>query len=261
MHLAKVQLAARISGIILFSSHLQSAQCWFRRYLGLHYERSPGPYLFTSLPHVPDVLHDGWISSPTAQILWEASFIRKKLYPQTFLCSLSASLKAQMPLAHLLLHFSSSFLRCQLDTGCLFTMHWIKKLTRIEKLTTDLLLTPIPSSTTHPLLELETVVRVGATGLLEVYTSALVERGAVEPEGALSCEVTIPKTDFYLREELELFEYPSKSHFPSASTISIPLNVIFQIHVGNSHQELKQTAWLQDWKPRIEGAMNLQVSG
>jgi len=74
------------------------------------------------------------------------------------------------------------------------------------------------NSTTHPLLELETVVRVGATGLLEVYTSALVERGAVEPEGALSCEVTIPKTDFYLREELELFEYPKLlSRYTSAA--------------------------------------------
>ena len=67
------------------------------------------------------------------------------------------------------------------------------------------------------------MVRVGATGLLEVSTSALVERGAVEPEGALGCEVTIPKTDFYLREELELFEYPSKSHLPSASTIPTPI--------------------------------------
>ena len=29
-------------------------------------------------------------------------------------------------------------------------------------------------------------------------------------------QITIPKTDFYLREELELFEYPSKCSLPSA---------------------------------------------
>jgi len=52
------------------------------------------------------------------------------------------------------------------------------------------------------------VVKVQANGLLNVIVSSLVERQAVEPEGALGCEITIPKTDFYLREELELFEYP-----------------------------------------------------
>ena len=34
-------------------------------------------------------------------------------------------------------------------------------------------------------------------------------------------QITIPKTDFYLREELELFEYPSKSSTSSSSPSSL----------------------------------------
>jgi len=60
----------------------------------------------------------------------------------------------------------------------------------------------------HALEDTEVVVRVGQTGLLEVTVSSLAERKRVEPEGTLACEITIPKTEFYLREELELFEYP-----------------------------------------------------
>merc|ERR1712066_1085809 len=64
------------------------------------------------------------------------------------------------------------------------------------------------NTTTYKLEDAETVVKVQADGLLNIMVSSLVERQAVEPEGALGCEITIPKTDFYLREELELFEYP-----------------------------------------------------
>jgi len=64
------------------------------------------------------------------------------------------------------------------------------------------------NTTTYKLEDTETVVKVQANGLLNIIVSSLVERQAVEPEGALGCEITIPKTDFYLREELELFEYP-----------------------------------------------------
>ena len=120
-----------------------------------------------------------------------------------------------------------------------------------------------------------------ANGLLNVIVSSLVERQAVEPEGALGCEVktnwkylllftklwksfttvtvapyvshfrfswhfcqfqfqsnksccfqiTIPKTDFYLREELELFEYPSKS---SSSSSPSSLWTLWLVNDGGS---------------------------
>jgi len=75
------------------------------------------------------------------------------------------------------------------------------------------------NTTTYKLEDTETVVKAQANGLLNIMVSSLVERQAVEPEGALGCEITIPKTDFYLREELELFEYPKLlSRYTSSGT-------------------------------------------
>ena len=48
-------------------------------------------------------------------------------------------------------------------------------------------------------------------------------------------QITIPKTDFYLREELELFEYPSKS---SSSSHPRPHRPRHQHHLHHHHHEL-----------------------
>ena len=58
---------------------------------------------------------------------------------------------------------------------------------------------------------MDTVVRTGQDGLLDVTVSSLGLRKDITPDVVMGCEVTIDNTDFYVREELELFEYPSKS--------------------------------------------------
>lgn len=64
------------------------------------------------------------------------------------------------------------------------------------------------NSTTYLLEDTETLVKVRHNGLLDVAVSSLVEREQIEQEGVIGCEVTIPKSEFYVREELELLQFP-----------------------------------------------------
>ena len=56
----------------------------------------------------------------------------------------------------------------------------------------------------------DTLVKTGPSGLMYVTVSSLVLREEITPDVVMGCEVTIPDTQFYIREELELFQYPSK---------------------------------------------------
>ena len=59
--------------------------------------------------------------------------------------------------------------------------------------------------------KMDTLVKTGPDGLLDVTVSSLGLRKDITPDVVMGCEVTIADTEFYIREELELFEYPSKS--------------------------------------------------
>ena len=56
----------------------------------------------------------------------------------------------------------------------------------------------------------DTLVKTGPSGLLDVTVSFLGPRGDITPDVVLGCEVTIPDTPCYIREELELIQFPSK---------------------------------------------------
>ena len=66
------------------------------------------------------------------------------------------------------------------------------------------------SSTTNQMDKMDTLVKTGPSGLLDVTVSYLGLREDITPDVVTGCEVTIPDTQFYIREELELYQYPSK---------------------------------------------------
>lgn len=67
--------------------------------------------------------------------------------------------------------------------------------------------------------KMDTLVKTGPDGLLDVTVSSLGLRKDITPDVVMGCEVTIADTEFYIREELELFEYPRlKSRYTSSSS-------------------------------------------
>ena len=66
------------------------------------------------------------------------------------------------------------------------------------------------SSTSNKMEKTDTLVKTGPSGLLDVTVSSFGLREDITPDVVMGCEVTIPDTQFYIREELELFQYPSK---------------------------------------------------
>ena len=58
--------------------------------------------------------------------------------------------------------------------------------------------------------KMDTLVKTGPSGLLDVTVSYQGLREDITPDVVIGCEVTIPDTQFYIREELELYQYPSK---------------------------------------------------
>ena len=61
--------------------------------------------------------------------------------------------------------------------------------------------------------KMDTLVKTDPSGLMYVTVSSLGLREDITPDVVMGCEVTIPDTQFYIREELELFQYPSKRFF------------------------------------------------
>ena len=61
--------------------------------------------------------------------------------------------------------------------------------------------------------KMDTIVKTDPSGLLDVTVSSLILRKDITPDVVMGCEVTIANTQFYVREELELFEYPSKFNY------------------------------------------------
>lgn len=75
------------------------------------------------------------------------------------------------------------------------------------------------NSTSNQMEKMDTLVKTGPDGLLDVTVSSLGLRKDITPDVVMGCEVTIADTEFYIREELELFEYPRlKSRYTSSSS-------------------------------------------
>ena len=55
------------------------------------------------------------------------------------------------------------------------------------------------------------MVKTGLNGLIDVTVSSLSRRKDIAPYVMMVCEVNISDIEAYIQEELELFEYPSKS--------------------------------------------------
>ena len=84
-------------------------------------------------------------------------------------------------------------------------------------------------------------------------------------------QITIPKTDFYLREELELFEYPSKCSLPSQhfrhychrqfvtiSSLSIRHRLIIAIIIDTAEKSMIVKWW---WLQRQKFIVSWESSG
>merc|ERR1712083_495308 len=75
------------------------------------------------------------------------------------------------------------------------------------------------NSTSNQMAKMDTLVVTGPDGLLDVTVSSLGLRKDITPDVVMGCEVTIADTEFYIREELELFQYPRlKSRYTSSSS-------------------------------------------
>ena len=62
------------------------------------------------------------------------------------------------------------------------------------------------------MVKTDTLVITSPEGLLDVTVSCQGLRKDITPDVVMACEVTIKNTEFYVREEIEMFEYPSKFH-------------------------------------------------
>ena len=57
---------------------------------------------------------------------------------------------------------------------------------------------------------LDTLVKTSSSGLLDVTVSSRVSRDVFSPDVVIACDVTLPNTDFYVREELTTFHHSGK---------------------------------------------------
>ena len=60
---------------------------------------------------------------------------------------------------------------------------------------------------------MDTLVRTNPSGLLDVTLSSRVYRDVFSPDVIIACDVTIPNTDFYVREELTTFHHSREYHY------------------------------------------------
>ena len=58
--------------------------------------------------------------------------------------------------------------------------------------------------------KMDTLVKTGPDGLLYVTVSYLCPREDITPDVVFGCEVTFADTQFYVREELQVFQYQSR---------------------------------------------------
>merc|ERR1712243_20974 len=75
------------------------------------------------------------------------------------------------------------------------------------------------NSTSNQTDKTDTLVKTDPSGLLDVTVSSLGAREDITQDVVMGCEVTLPDTEYYNREELELFQYPRlKSRYTTSSS-------------------------------------------
>jgi len=84
----------------------------------------------------------------------------------------------------------------------------------------------------HNMERMDTLVRTNPSGLLDVTLSSRVYRDVFSPDVIIACDVTIPNTDFYVREELTTFHHSQlRSRYTSGgrggSQLSLTLLLTF----------------------------------
>ena len=70
---------------------------------------------------------------------------------------------------------------------------------------------------------MDTLVRTNPSGLLDVTLSSRVYRDVFSPDVIIACDVTIPNTDFYVREELHPYQTSSKDRSQSIFQFEFPI--------------------------------------
>lgn len=74
------------------------------------------------------------------------------------------------------------------------------------------------NASSHTMERLDTLVKTSTTGLLDVTVSSRVSRDVFSPDVVIACDVTLPNTDFYVREELTTFHHSElRSRYTSSS--------------------------------------------
>merc|ERR1712226_1501838 len=84
------------------------------------------------------------------------------------------------------------------------------------------------NASSHNMERLDTLVKTSPTGLLDVTVSSRVSRDVFSPDVVIACDVTLPNTDFYVREELHPYQTSRlTSKYRSGSTTCVPRNSYF----------------------------------
>jgi len=83
------------------------------------------------------------------------------------------------------------------------------------------------NASSHNMERLDTLVKTSTTGLLDVTVSSRVSRDVFSPDVVIACDVTLPNTDFYVREELTTFHHSElRSRYTSSSVRTSQLSLL-----------------------------------
>lgn len=75
------------------------------------------------------------------------------------------------------------------------------------------------NASTEYMPRMDTVVKTAPSGLLDVTVSSIVEKSVFTPDVVIACDVTLPNTPHYVREELTTFQHSMlKSRYTSGSS-------------------------------------------
>jgi len=90
------------------------------------------------------------------------------------------------------------------------------------------------NASTEYLPRMDTVVKTENSGLLDVTVSSIVERSIFTPDVVIACDVSLPNTPHYVREEMTTFQHSMlKSRYTSGgSSLFLPaiMKIIFLLH-------------------------------
>merc|ERR1711953_1462226 len=83
------------------------------------------------------------------------------------------------------------------------------------------------NASTHNMERLDTLVKTSSSGLLDVTVSSRVSRDVFSPDVVIACDVPLPNTDFYVREELHPYQTSRlRSRYTSSCERTSQLSVL-----------------------------------